>query len=134
MTMKLAALFLVLLLPATALAADDASFAKEGLVVLEAAFGTDVVDRELQGQADEFEVGTRVYLWSRLGGGQEGDGIVHVWMLNGEEIQAIDLHVDASNWRTWSYKTLFDGMAGDWTVEIRTADGDLLGSYGFTAY
>jgi len=104
-----------------------------GLRVAESGLGEDVVDRVLQGPGEEFEVGKRVYLWCRLVGGAAGDVVNHVWFYNGEEIQDIALPVGGDSWRTWSYKTLFSGMTGDWRVDILDESGQLLASHAFLA-
>jgi len=47
-------------------------------------------------------------------------------------VQTIDLSLKGPAWRTWSYKTLFGGLAGGWRVEARDAEGRVLGSRAFT--
>jgi hypothetical protein len=126
----LAILCLALALPALAQAPPPPA---PVLAVDEAAFGTGVTDRVLDNPTDRFTVGERAYLWTSLTGGAPGDTIQHVWHLDDVEIQAVRLHVDASTWRTWSYKTLYPGQTGTWRVDVRdAADGRLLGSWSFT--
>ena len=118
-----------------ALGAEEpqATLTEDGLALLGAAFGTGIEERVLIGEAESFNLGDRVYFWTRLSGGAPGDSISHVWFMGDREIQSIGLHVDASPWRTWSYKTMFPGVAVDWKVEIQTAAGVVMASYGFTA-
>lgn len=110
-----------------------ATLTNQGLHVAEAAFGTGVTDRMLDGASYSFPVGTRVYCWTRLLDGAPGDTVLHVWLHDGVEIQRVELPVSDQHWRTWSYKTLYPGMGGQWTVEVRSAGGQVLGSYDFTA-
>ncbi len=110
--------------------AQQAQITQDGFGLVAGAFGTGIEDRELLGAAESFQIGDRVYFWSRLAGIEDG-GIQHVWFLGDREIQIIDLPVGAAQWRTWSYKTLFPGMSGNWRVEVRTATERVLGSYSF---
>ena len=48
-----------------------------------------------------------------------------------DEIQSIELPVNGNHWRTWSYKTMYPGMDGNWRVEVKSAAGRVLGSYAF---
>ena len=99
--------------------------------VAESGVGAGVVDRELQDRAEEFPEGSEVWLWTRVEGGAEGDRLVHVWLRGGEEVHRHELNVGASHWRTWSSKKLHAGPVGDWTVEARNADGEVLASAAF---
>jgi len=114
-------------------AADDAATEKQALRVGEAAFGTAIVDRMPDGGAESYRIGDKVYCWTRILGGGEGDFVYHVWFFGEREIQSVELPVNGSHWRTWSYKTLFPGLAGEWRVEAQNAHGELLGTYRFTA-
>jgi hypothetical protein len=108
------------------------SFTAEGLTLSKMAFGTDVLDREIVGQAETFTIGGRVYCWTLLEGGKPGDLVHHVWFHGESEVQSIELAVESASWRTWSYKTLFPKYTGDWRVEIRSEDGKVLGVQAFT--
>ncbi len=101
------------------------------LTIPEHGVGTDVVDRVLKGKADSFPEGTRVFFWTRVVGGQEGDRIHHVWIKGGKELK-IGLNVGGSHWRTHSNKTLHAGSVGDWVVEARDYDGNVLARQAFT--
>ena len=48
--------------------------------------GTDVVDRQLKGEGDRFEEGSKVVFLTRVIGGTDGDRIRHVWLFEKEEI------------------------------------------------
>lgn len=111
----------------SALRAEDPG----GMRVTESGVGAGVVDRELQDRAEEFPEETEVWFWTRVEGGAEGDRLVHVWLRGGEEVHSHELSVGASHWRTWSSKKLHAGSVGDWTVEARNADGEVLASQSF---
>jgi hypothetical protein len=98
----------------------------EGLRVTGSGVGTGVVDRELQGRAEEFPEQTEVWFWTRIEGGEEGDYIVHVWLREGVEVYRHELRVGGSHWRTWSSKMLHSGSEGEWIVEARDEEGLVL--------
>ncbi|MBI2615289.1 MAG: DUF2914 domain-containing protein [Gemmatimonadetes bacterium] len=103
-----------------------------GPVVMEAAVGTAVVDRELQGAAEMFPatVGT-LYCFSRIGQTQAGTTIEHVWYFGDQEVARVELSIGGSPWRTWSSKTIPAEATGSWRVDI-VANGNLLKSLSFT--
>ncbi len=133
--MKHLILAISLLLAVTAAVAEqhesEPAEAPDSRSLSEAIFCADIEERAPIGGAESFVIGDRVYFWNRIAGGEEGDGITHVWFLGEYEVQSIDLSVNGSPWRTWSYKTLFPGLAGNWRVEVRSAAGRVLGSYSF---
>jgi len=118
---------LCLAVAASALRAED----EEGMRVTESGVGTGVVDRDLQGRAEEFPEQTEVWYWTRVEGGNDGDHIVHVWLHDGVEAYRHELRVGGSHWRTWTSKKLHAGSVGDWTVEARDAEGSVLASASF---
>lgn len=104
------------------------------LRLVDAAFGLGVNAGRLRDAADTFVEGERVYFWTRVDGAPEGEHtpLRHVWFWRGREVQTITLSLKGPSWRTWSYKTLFGGLAGEWRVEARDAEGRLLGARAFT--
>jgi hypothetical protein len=52
-------------------------------------------------------------------------------MHDGQEFP-VDLEIGGSPWRTWSSKAIPPEWSGDWSVEIRDADGAVLETVGFT--
>jgi hypothetical protein len=127
-------ILMAMALTAQIVTADTAQHAlnAEGLVLSKMAFGTGVSERELEGQAETFRLGERVYCWTLLEGGRPGDLVRHVWFLGDKEIQSIELSVASASWRTWSYKTLYPGMAGAWRVEVLDTEGKMLGVQSFS--
>ena len=58
--------------------------------------------------------------------------IQHVYYLNGQKISTVELDVKGPSFRTNSYKTITEKMAGDWKVEILAEDGSLFETLTFT--
>ena len=86
--------------------------------------GTGVQNRQLVGEATSFPAGTRVFFWTRVLGGRNGDTIRHVWLHEGRVIAGTELRIGGSHWRTQSKKTL--RALGRWTAEARDAAGNVL--------
>jgi hypothetical protein len=112
---------LILALPRPALGQETAR-----LAVPDSGVGSEVVDRELEGEADRFEEGGQVVFWTRVVGGAEGQRILHAWRREGDEEISIGLTVGGPHWRTFSRKTMHRGSAGKWTVEARDTEGRVL--------
>lgn len=94
------------------------------LTVAEHGVGTAIQNRRLVGSDDRFEEGSGVVFFTQVLGGSPGMKIRHVWRRDGSAVQAIELNVGASHWRTHSRKTLWG--IGDWSVEAQDADGRVL--------
>jgi cytoskeletal protein RodZ len=103
-----------------------------GLSVPDHGVGTAVRAHELVGRGDRFAEGDRVWFWTRLEGGEAGDGIEHVWLREGVEVSRVALRLGGERWRTQSYKSLAAGAAGRWAVEARDAGGHVLARSEFT--
>jgi hypothetical protein len=86
--------------------------------------GTGVENRQLVGNATSFPASTRVFFWTRVLGGRNGDTIRHVWLHEGRVISGTQLRLGGSHWRTQSRKTL--RALGRWTAEARDAAGNVL--------
>ncbi|MCP4550108.1 MAG: DUF2914 domain-containing protein [bacterium] len=110
----------------------DNDLEQSTIEVKDSGLGLTLVDRMLVETSDRFSTGDKVYLWCRLIGGNDGDIIHHVWYYEDREIQNIELPVGGEHWRTWSYKTLFGGMTGQWRVEIRSESLEMLAEHKFT--
>jgi hypothetical protein len=94
--------------------------------------GTNVVDRELEGQDTTFAATIeKVYCWSLITGGSEGASINHVWYHDGKEVVKIPINVKYPRARVHSYKTMYAGSKGEWKVEVVDAGGQVLGSTTF---
>jgi hypothetical protein len=104
---------------------------ESGPVVTEAAVGTSVAERQLQGVADSFPatVGT-LYCFTKIGQTQAGATVEHVWYHGDEEMGRKQLNIGGSPWRTWSSKLIPADATGDWRVDV-VADGKVLKSVSF---
>jgi hypothetical protein len=111
--------------------AQQAAGQDTGLVVTEAAVGTSVADRQLQGPADSFPatVGT-LYCFTKIGQTQAGATIEHVWYHGDVEVGRKQLNIGGSPWRTWSSKVIPADATGDWRVDV-LAEGKVLKSVSF---
>jgi hypothetical protein len=100
--------------------------ARTALGIQEYGVGTAVADRQLVGESDRFREGEQVWFWTRVTGGVSGETIDHVWIREGVESARVSLTLGGPQWRTQSAKKLWPGSAGDWTVEARDEQGEVL--------
>lgn len=99
----------------------------------ETAFGTDVVDRAMVGEAKSFPATVgKVYFWTKIEGAEEPTAIRHVWYYQGKEMASIELAVRDKSWRTWSYKTIIPEWTGEWTVVVSDDQGREVTTASFT--
>ena len=112
--------------PATRLAAQDTG------PTVEAAVGTAIVNRELEGAAETFPatVGT-VYCWVKVSKTQAGTTVDAVWYHSDVEVGRKTLNIGGSPWRTNSSKIIPPDATGDWRVDLVGADGKVLKSVAF---
>jgi len=103
--------------------------AQPAVQLAEAVVCQDVVDRAPVGSGDVFakEV-PKVYCFTRVVGAEEGTQLTHNWYYKGTLKASVKLNVRSSNYRTWSSKTMMPEWAGEWMVEILSADGKPLES------
>lgn len=120
-TVSLLFVFIVALMAATPAWAE--------ITVSRALFCTAIEEREPVNPAENFttDVG-QVYFFAEIMGATEPTDIKHVWYWNDEKVAEIDMTINGPRWRTWSYKTITDDMAGRWSVEVVDMDGNVLGS------
>jgi hypothetical protein len=100
--------------------------------VSESALGTAVVDRKVTGESDHFTESQKVFFWTRVIGGAEGDRIRHVWINDGKEV-SIALSIGGPHWRTYSSKTLHPSSSQAWAVEARDENDSVLARKEFTS-
>ena len=92
----------------------------------------DILDRAPVGSSDIFVRETpKVFCFCRVMGAQPGTQITHNWYYNGSLKASVKLNVGSSNFRTWSSKTLYPGLQGEWMVEILSEGGKPLESIVF---
>jgi hypothetical protein len=100
-------------------------------VSVEAEIARRIVDRMPQDPGTSFPVDVgEVFCWSSVTGAA-GTTIQHVW-IHGDMEFAVSQEIGGSPWRTWSSKTIPPEWAGEWRVEIRDRDGNLLDTMPFT--
>lgn len=58
--------------------------------------------------------------------------IKHVYFYKGKLVSSISLDVKGPSFRTNSYKTITDKMAGEWKVEIQSENGEVFETLNFT--
>ena len=117
----------------TALLTPPSALAQTELTVVESAIARDVVDRAPVDVNTMFsaDVG-RLYCWTRIDGAEEATTVHHVWFHGDEERADLELRVGASSWRTWSNKAIPLQWTGEWRVEVRDAEGNVLETIRFT--
>lgn len=87
-----------------------------------------VEDREPVEVSDRFDAGANVIVWSRIDNGN-GTTVRHVWTRNGDQVWERAMDIGSNRWRTWSRSGV---SAGEYTVEVVTEDGTILGQAAFT--
>ena len=114
-----------------AVALPQQARAQQATPSVEAQIAAQIVDREPQEAGAVFaaDVG-QVYCWSRVSGA-EGTTIQHVWIHDDTEYP-VSLDIGGSPWRTWSSKSIPPEWAGDWRVEIRDGQGNMMETLSFT--
>ena len=105
-----------------------AALSQGGLTVADAKLGKGIQDREITEEATAFAVNDKAYVWLRLTGGPSDP--VQVTWASGDHTDTVSLKVGAASWRTWSSKTLW--KAGEWTVTVADADGNVLKELAFS--
>lgn len=119
---------------APAAAAEPAAVASAAttLEVADIAIAKAVENREAVEPGDTFTADVaKLYCWTKLTGGQEGDSITHRWTKDGVVMGEVTLKVNASPWRTFSSKAIMPEWKGKWTVEV-LQNGTVLKTKEFT--
>ncbi|MFH1812447.1 MAG: DUF5924 family protein [Pseudomonadota bacterium] len=111
------------------------------LRIVDGTAATSVQDREALGRADRFVLGDgfpeRVYCFTAIQAPRGLDEkILHVWKHDGQVVNTVELREISGGreqgYRTWSFKSRFPkDAAGDWTCEVRTGSGQIVGRVSF---
>ena len=114
-------------LAAPTLAAQEVT---QAAITVEVVIALDVQDHQPVGGAVTFpeDVGQLV-AWTRVTGAANTT-IEHVWRYRDYEF-VIPLEIGGSPWRTWSRKTVLPEWDGEWTLEVRDADGQVASTTNF---
>lgn len=102
----------------------------EGLKVEKLIVGTAIENKELVGEAKEFNAGEeRVYAWSKAVAETVPTQIKYVWYADGKNVAEVPLDIKSPAARTWSSKKVWPGQ---WKVEATDSAGTVLSSAEFT--
>jgi hypothetical protein len=114
---------LVSSLIATTAAAQQQAGTAAAAPMAEAAVGTAVAERALQGAGESFPAGTeRVYCFARVTNVPVDGELEFVWYKGETEVARVKQTVKSSPYRTWSSKTLGADGAGDWRCDVVNGD------------
>jgi general secretion pathway protein A len=95
----------------------------------------DLDDRKPVGLGNTFPAGVgRLYCLTEillLRPDTDATHIIHVWYFGRSEMARVTLPVRASNWRTYSSKTIQPRQVGDWHVDILDSRGELMKTFSF---
>jgi hypothetical protein len=96
---------------------------------LKAGTGVNKKKREVVGEAESFTAGTKVWVWSSITGAK-GTVVKHVWKKGDKVLWEMTFDAKSNRYRTWSRHSV--RKPGDYTVEVQTEDGSVLGTTTFT--
>jgi hypothetical protein len=118
---------------ATDLTPDNDIVYSSEISVLKAVTCHAVEGRNPIDESSFFEAGNgKVWLYSQVALPERTTGLIqHIWKHNGEEKHRVVLMVEGPTFRTASYKTMNETLAGDWTVEVATENGEVLDMVSF---
>jgi hypothetical protein len=118
-------ILLLVLLPLPLLAQDEADPGVVATVsVQDAAICQEVVDRTPMGTGDVFSPDVpELYCFTRIVGAHVDTEVTHNWYFKGNLMTSVVLPVGSASWRTWSKKQMSPDLAGEWMVEILSAEG-----------
>lgn len=112
---------------------DARSQAANNLRVVRAVAAGDVINRNPAGLGDSFQWSMeKVYIWTMIECEQPPSSVRHTYYFEGRIVNDVILKINSPQWRTWSYKNLFDRRyIGQWKVDITSEEGKLLQSVFF---
>lgn len=115
-------------------AQEETASQPQGTVsVSDAKFCTSVTERQPVGENSTFSTGNNViYYWCTVNTDAAPTSISHVWTFNGETKAEIPLNIKYEKMRTWSYKTILPEWTGEWTVETKDSNGNVIRKDSFT--
>jgi len=90
-----------------------------------------VEEREPVGAAEAFSAGVgQLFAWTKVTGAANTT-VEHVWRYQEHEL-VVPINIGGSPWRVWSTKNIPPEWTGQWTFEVRTADGSVVATTTFT--
>jgi len=124
--MKKLSIIIVLIIALTAIGAVllQAQDKKESSAItnVDAKLGTGIQDKMITGEAESFPKDSQVYVWFKVSGAASQE-ITVTWK-TGDYSKTFTLTIGGSPWRAWAQKNL--RQAGDWTVSLSDAQGNIL--------
>jgi len=109
------------------LSAQESEVKSKDIQIVDVKLGKDVKDRVLVDEDSTFALNMKVFLWLKVTGATS-ETLTITWK-QGEKSYTTTLNIGGSPWRTWANKTL--AKAGDWTVTITDASGNVLKEMSF---
>lgn len=107
--------------------------AEQKLSVERMEIALDVVDLEPVDAGKEFSSDVEeLFCFTQIKGAEGETTIKHVWYYENELVAEIKLPVKSSLWRTYSAKKILSSWTGEWTVDVFSAEGEILKSMTFT--
>ncbi|MGB0589338.1 MAG: DUF2914 domain-containing protein [Myxococcota bacterium] len=103
--------------------------AVDGLKLVDLAIATEVKRREPTGIDSRFAtLPRRFHCFCVFENRQQTTQVTHVWKRDGRVVSRVELEVGKSpKWRTWSRQRLQPSWTGNWTCEVQSASGRILG-------
>ena len=103
------------------------------LEIADSVITTAVEDRAPVDRIEVFSAADgRLFCFTRVVGAEEPTEILHLWYHEDQLRSRVLLPVRSPDWRTWSSKKFSPEWRGEWRVEIRDAEENLLESLRFT--
>ena len=109
------------------LSAQESEVKSKDIQIVDVKLGKDVKDKVLVDEDSTFALNMKVFLWLKVTG-KTSEKLTITWK-QGEKSYTTTLNIGGSPWRTWANKTL--AKAGDWTVTITDASGNVLKEMSF---
>jgi len=109
------------------LSAQESEVKSKDIQIVDVKLGKDVKDRVLVDEDSTFALNMKVFLWLKVTGATS-ETLTITWKQD-EKSYTTALNIGGSPWRTWANKTL--AKAGDWTVTITDASGNVLKEMSF---
>ena len=97
------------------------------MVATEVVICKDVVDRTPVDPGTTFSASVgQLYCFTKVLGAEGLTEVTHVWYFGNEERAKITLPVRSPSWRTFSSKKIRPNEAGQWFIDVVSADGQVL--------
>ena len=111
-------------------AAPEAAKAAPAIKVEKITVATGVENREPVGEAAAFDsTAGKVFTWTKISAETTPVTIKHVYYREGKMVREIELKVNSSPYRVWSWKNV---TPGSWKVEVTDEAGTVLATSEFT--